>query len=116
MSTVLSDVGKRSLGYAVYLYLSWGTAQMPLGDNKFEQTCNADSFSTVVIERQLRHVNFQADRIEDKLEAFFTAGDLEVHAMPAYRKYAFHGLQLPLRLRTAFVDREVETSAGRRPR
>lgn len=76
---------------------------MPLGDNNSytaaildtEQTCNAHTFSVVVKERQLRHANLHTGRIEANLEAFFTAKDLEVQLMPADRKHAFHGLQLP---------------------
>ena len=92
MPNVLSiDVGKRSLGYVVFCtsagtILSWGTAQLPLQRNsylpailEFEQVCNARAFSVVVIERQLRHLNFQAGRIEANLEALFTARDKQVY-------------------------------------
>lgn len=119
MPNVLSiDVGKRSLGYVVFCtsagtILSWGTAQLPLQRNsylpailEFEQVCNARAFSVVVIERQLRHLNFQAGRIEANLEALFTARDKQVYLMPAERKYSSHGLQLPLRLRRALATRE----------
>ena len=89
---------------------------MPLGDDNsympaitdLEHTCNAYSFSVVVIERQLRHVNFQTGRIEANLEAYFTARNCVVHLMPADHKHAFHGLQLPLRLRAAFANREEQ--------
>ena len=119
MPNVLSvDVGRRSLGYVIFCtssrtILSWGTAELALERNsylpailRFEQVCSAESFSVVVIERQLRHVNYQAGRIEANLEALFTARGKQTHVMPAERKYAFHGMQLPLRLRTAFATWE----------
>ena len=95
MPTVVSiDVGRRSLRYAIYststgTVLAWGTAEIYLDRGsymaaimEFEQTCNAHSYSTVVIERQLRHVNHQAGRIEANLEALFTVRELQVHLMP----------------------------------
>ena len=60
----------------------------------------------VVIERQLRHINIQAGRIEANLEALFTARDKRVYLMPSERKYSSHGLQLPLTLRRTFAARE----------
>ena len=60
----------------------------------------------VVIERQLRHINIQAGRIEANLEALFTARDKRVYLMPSERKYSSHGLQLPLTLRRTFATRE----------
>ncbi|MCJ1368718.1 hypothetical protein MMC16_007863 [Acarospora aff. strigata] len=119
MPSILSiDVGRQALGYAIYrtssrTILMWGTAQLPLQNNsyvpailEFERICSAHVYSVVVIERQLRHVNFQAGRVEANLEALFTARNKEVYLMPAERKIAFHGLQLPLRLRRAFATRE----------
>ena len=62
---------------------------------EFEQTCNQRAYSVVIIERQLRHVNFQAGRIEANLEALFVARDKQVHLMKAQQKYTCHGLHLP---------------------
>ena len=119
MPNVLSiDVGKRSLGYVIFCtssrtILAWGTTQLPLQGNSylpaildFEQTCNERAYSVVVIERQLRHVNFQAGRIEANLEALFTARDKRVYLMPSERKYSSHGLQLSQTLRRTFATRE----------
>ena len=119
MPNVLSiDVGKQSLGYVNFCtssrtIRSWGTTQLPPQGNsylrailEFEQTCNEQAYSVVVIERQLRHINIQAGRIEANLEALFTARDKRVYLMPSERKYSSHGLQLPLTLRRTFATRE----------
>ncbi|KAI4211063.1 MAG: hypothetical protein LQ349_009441 [Xanthoria aureola] len=119
MPNVLSvDVSKRSLGYVIFCtasrtILSWGTVQLLLQGSsympailEFEQTCNQRAYSVVIIERQLRHVNFQAGRIEANLEALFVARDKQVHLMPAQQKYTCHGLHLPLRLRRTLSTRE----------
>ena len=64
-------------------------------ENFEEECCSTQPFGVVVIERQLRHLNFQMGRLEANLEGYFRAKGKEVLLLPAGTKYESHGLQLP---------------------
>lgn len=116
MPTVLSiDVGLRHLGYAVLhtasgRILLWGVAEVFKQDGSYlsallalaDRLDNAASFSVVIIERQLKHKNFQAGRVEANLEGLFAGRGKRVHIMPADYKYDFHGVEVPNNLRIQF--------------
>ena len=86
MPNILSiDSGRRHLGFVIYQphtrnVLLWGVAEIPLDKSsyrpallRFERQCEDIPYSIVVIERQLRHRNVQAGRIEANLKALFYA-------------------------------------------
>lgn len=62
---------------------------------KFDEDCCTHPFDIVVIERQLRHLNFQMGRLEANLEGYFKGKGKRVLLLTSGSKLGSHGLQLP---------------------
>ena len=86
MPVILSvDVGTASLGYAIYnpnarRIHAWRVKDVCVQQSSymtslvdFDEDCYTHPFDTVVIEQQLRHLNFQMGRLEANLEGYFKA-------------------------------------------
>ena len=81
MPVILSvDVGTASLGYAIYnpnarRIHAWGVKYVSVQQSSymislvdFDEDCCTHPFDIVVIEQQLRHLNFQMGRLEANIE------------------------------------------------
>ena len=108
MPTILSiDVGTVSLGYAIYnpnttRVLAWGVKAISQQGSSymeslldFDEECCTHQFEVVIIERQLRHLNYQTGRLEANIEGYFKGKGKHVLVLDAGMKLSSHGLQLP---------------------
>lgn len=115
MPGILSiDVGTVSLGYAIYdpnarRILAWGVKGMSEQHSSymsslvdFDEDCCTHPFEVVVIEQQLRHVNFQMGRLEANLEGYFRGKGKRVLLLASGSKLGNHGLQLPRHILNRF--------------
>lgn len=120
MPVILSvDVGTASLGYAIYnpnasRILAWGVKDMSVHQSSymnslvdFDEDCCTHPFDVVVIEQQMRHLNFQMGRLEANLEGYFRGKGKRVLLLPSGFKLSSHGLQLPKHILNRFQTWEA---------
>ena len=121
MPVILSvDVGTASLGYAIYnpnarRIHAWGVKDVSIQQSSymtslvdFDEDCCTHPFDIVVIEQQLRHLNFQMGRLEANLEGYFKGKGKRVLLLPPGFKLSSHGLQLPRHILNRFQTWEAK--------